>query len=83
MKLQEKKKIKLFSKCASCGYRCEIVAAGKDKDGFRVIKGKNSSKILNNIIKYVQDNPIALETKEKKEYLKEMNVSGDQTDIFD
>jgi translation initiation factor 2 beta subunit (eIF-2beta)/eIF-5 len=78
----KKKRMKLFSKCASCGFRCEIVAAGTEKEGIKVIKGKNSTKIMNNIIKYVQDNPVSLETKEKKEYLKEMNVIDDQSDIF-
>ena len=82
-KKKKMNKMKLFSICAPCGYRCEIVAAGKDGDGIRVIKGKNSSKILNNIKKYVNDNPVGLETKEKQEYLKEMNVFEDQTDIFD
>ena len=78
----KKKKIKLFSKCASCGFRCEIVASGKDSEGIKSIKGKNGGKIHNCIIKYVQDNPVSLETKEKKEYLKESNLLDDDN-IFD
>ena len=78
----KKKKIKLFTKCASCGFNCEIVASGKDSEGVKAIKGKNGSKIFNSIVKYVQDNPI-IETKEKKEYIKE-NAFLDETndDIF-
>ena len=78
----KKKRIKLFSKCASCGYRCEVISdniGGKDK---RIIKGKNSDKILNCIIKYVQTNPVSLETKEKKEYNKE-SVLVFNDDTFD
>ena len=52
----KKKKIKLFAKCASCGYRCEIVSSGSDSEGIKVIRSKNSSKIFNCIIKYVQEN---------------------------
>lgn len=78
----KKKRIKLFSKCASCGFRCELVASGKDSEGIKSIKGKNSSKIFNCIIKYVQDNPVSLETKEKKEYIKETNLIDDDN-IFD
>ena len=78
----KKKRIKLFSKCASCGYRCEIVSSGNDTSDVKSIKGKNSGKIFNSIIKYVQDNPISLETREKKEYIKETNLIDDDN-IFD
>ena len=78
----KKKRINLFSKCASCGFRCELVSSGSDSEGVKSIKGKNSGKIMNCIIKYVQDNPISLETKEKKEYMKESNVLDDDN-IFD
>ena len=37
----------------------------------------------NNILKYVQDNPLDLKTKEKKEYIKESNVTLDDTNIFE
>jgi len=79
----KKKRIKLFSKCSSCGYRCEIVTSGKEDDVTRVIKGKNSSKIFNSIVKYVQDNPDALNTKEKKEYIKETDLTFDESNLFD
>lgn len=78
----KKKRLKLFSKCASCGYRCELVASGSDSEGIKSIKGKNSSKIFNCITKFVQDNPVSLETKEKKEYIKENNLLDDDN-IFD
>tara|TARA_B100001093_G_C26238271_1_gene763212 strand:- start:219 stop:620 length:402 start_codon:yes stop_codon:yes gene_type:complete len=78
----KKKKIKLFAKCASCGYTCEILPSGSDSDNIKIIKGKNGSKIFNCIVKYVLENPVSLETKEKKEYMKENNLL-DEENIFD
>ena len=79
----KKKKVKLFIKCSSCGFRSEIISSGSETEGIKVIKGKNGLKILNNILRYVKENPVDLETKEKKEYIKESNLTCDDVDIFE
>mgnify|MGYP006433789557 FL=1 len=73
----KKKKIKLFIKCASCGFFPQVETCAVSGTGsLKIVQGKSNEKLINFIKGYISKNPMEIST-EKKEYNKDLDVLND------